>query len=155
MVRALHKLGQRRHHALANLHLALAAKLAIEIAPRALGHEHHALGLKVAEEPLAQAVQTLIRQARPQAGDGLFGAMQRGGVGVIGLDTARTQKHAGARRLIAAKLRERRVTPALNDALEVKYRLSMTNQIQVFIHRGSLRSLPIKERKRPIAIAKM
>ena len=56
MVLSLHKLGQRRHHALAHLHLTLAAKLAIEIAPRALGHQHHALGFKIAKEPLAQAV---------------------------------------------------------------------------------------------------
>ena len=74
---------------------------------------------------------------------------------MVRLDTARTQKHTGARRLVAAKLRKRRVAPALNDALEVKYRLPMTDQIQVFIHRGSFRLLPIQERKRPVAIAKM
>ena len=107
MVRTLHKLGQRRHHALAHLHLALAAKLAIEVAPRALGHEHHALGLKVAKEPLAQAVQALVRQARPQVGDSLLGAMERGGIGVVGLNAARTQEHAGARRLVASQLRKR------------------------------------------------
>ena len=90
MVRTLHKLGQRRHHALAHLDLALAAKLTIEIAPRTLGHEHHALGLKVAKEPLTQAVQALVRQARPQVGDSLLGAMKRRGVGMIGLNAART-----------------------------------------------------------------
>ena len=89
VVRTSHKIGQRRHHALAHLHLALAAKLAIEVAPRALGHEHHALGLKVAKEPLTQAVQALVRQARPQVGDSLLGAMKRGGVGMIGLNAAR------------------------------------------------------------------
>ena len=136
VVRASHELGQRRHHALTHLHLTLAAKLAIEIAPRALGHEHHALGLKVAKEPLTQAVQALVRQARPQVGDGLFGAVQRRGVGVVGLNAARTQEHAGTRRLIAAQLCERRVTPPLNDTLKVEYRLSMTDQIQIFIHRG-------------------
>ena len=90
MVRTLHKLDQRRHHALAHLHLALAAKLAIEVAPRALGHKHHALGLKVAKEPLSQTVQALVRQARPQVGDSLLGAMKRGGVGMIGLNATRT-----------------------------------------------------------------
>ena len=90
MVRTSHKLGQRRHHALTHLQLALAAKLTIEIAPRALGHKHHALGLKVAKEPLAQTVQALVRQARPQVGDSLLGAMKRGGVGMIGLNAART-----------------------------------------------------------------
>ena len=54
MVRTPHKIGQRRHHARAHLDLALAAKLPIEVAPRALGHKHHALGLKVAKEPLTQ-----------------------------------------------------------------------------------------------------
>ena len=38
--------------------------------------------------------------------------------------------------LNAAQLRERRVTPTLNNALKVEYCLPMTNQIQVFIHRG-------------------
>ena len=38
--------------------------------------------------------------------------------------------------LNAAQLRERRVTPTLNDALKVEYCLPMTNQIQVFIHRS-------------------
>ena len=74
---------------------------------------------------------------------------------MIGLNAARAQKHAGARRLVTAQLRERRVAPALNNAFEVKYRLSMTGQIQVFIHRGSFRLLPTQERKRPVAIAKM
>ena len=74
---------------------------------------------------------------------------------MIGLNAARTQEHAGTRRLVASQLRKRRVTPALNNALEVKYRLAMTDQIQVFIHRGSFRLLPIQERKRPVAIAKM
>ena len=55
---------------------------------------------------------------------------------MVGLNAARTQEHAGTRRLVASQLRKRRVTPALNNALEVKYRLSMTDQIQVFIHRG-------------------
>ena len=55
---------------------------------------------------------------------------------MIGLNAARTQKHAGARRLVATQLCERRVAPALNNALEVKYRLPVTDQIQVFIHRG-------------------
>lgn len=55
---------------------------------------------------------------------------------MIGLNAACAQKHTGARRLIAAQLRERRVTPTLNDALKVEYCLPMTNQIQVFIHRG-------------------
>ena len=54
VVRASHQIGQRRHHALAHLHLPLAAKLAVEVTPWALGHEHHALGLKVAKEPLTQ-----------------------------------------------------------------------------------------------------
>ena len=136
VVRASHEFGQRRHHALAHLDLALAAKLTIEIAPRALGHKHHALGLKVAKEPLAQTVQALVRQARPQVGDGLFGAVQRRGVDVVGLNAACAQKHAGARRLVATQLRKRRVAPALNNALKVEYRLSMTDQIQIFIHRG-------------------
>ena len=55
---------------------------------------------------------------------------------MIGLNAACAQKHTGARRLIAAQLRERRVTPPLNDTLKVEYRLSMTDQIQIFIHRG-------------------
>ena len=74
---------------------------------------------------------------------------------MVRFDTARTQEHAGTRCLVASQLRKRRVTPALNNALEVKYRLSMTDQIQVFIHRGSFRLLPTQERKRPIEIAKM
>ena len=138
VVRTSHKIGQRRHHALAHLHLPLAAKLAVEVTPRTLGHEHHALGLKIAKEPLAQTVQALVGKARPQVGDSLLGAMQRRGVGVVGLDATRSQEHASARRLLAAQLRERRITPALNNALEVKYRLSMTDQIQIFIHRGVL-----------------
>ena len=69
---------------------ALAAKLTIEISPRALGHKHHALGLKVAKEPLTQTVQALVRQARPQVGDSLLGAMKCGGVGMIGFNAART-----------------------------------------------------------------
>ena len=90
MVRTSHKIGYRRRHALAHLHLALAAKLTIEISPRALGHKHHALGLKVAKEPLTQTVQALVRQARPQVGDSLLGAMKCGGVGMIGFNAART-----------------------------------------------------------------
>ena len=77
VVWTLHEVGQRRHHAFAHLHLPLAAKVAVEITPRALGHKHHALGLKVAKEPLAQAVQTLVSKARPQVGDSLLGAVQR------------------------------------------------------------------------------
>ena len=59
---------------------------------------------------------------------------------MIGLNAARTQEHAGTRRLVASQLRKRRVTPALNNALEVKYRLSMTDQIQVFHSQVSLSS---------------
>ena len=55
---------------------------------------------------------------------------------MIGLNATRTYKHAGARRLVATQLRKRRVTPPLNDTLKVEYRLSMTDQIQIFIHRG-------------------
>ena len=57
---------------------------------------------------------------------------------MIGLNAARTQEHAGARRLVASQLRERRVTPALDNALKVEYRLSMTDQIQILVHRGVL-----------------
>ena len=77
VVRASHEVGQRRYHAFAHLHLPLTAKVAVEIAPRALGHQHHALGLKVAKEPLTQAIQTLVSKARPQVGDSLLGAVQR------------------------------------------------------------------------------
>ena len=136
MVRASHKIGQRRHHALTYLHLALTAKLTIKVTPRTLGHQHHALGLKVAKEPLAQAIQTLVGKARPQAGDSLLGAVQRRGVGVIGLNATRTQEHTGTRRLLAAQLRERRIAPSLNNAFKVEYCLSMTDQIQIFVHRG-------------------
>ena len=136
VVRASHKIGQRRHHALAHPHLTLTAKLTIKVTPRTLGHQHHALGLKVAKEPLAQAIQTLVGKARPQVGDSLLGAMQRRGVGVIGFNATRAQEHTGTRRLLAAQLRERRIAPPLNDAFKVEYRLPMTDQIQVFNHRG-------------------
>ena len=57
---------------------------------------------------------------------------------MIGFDATRTQEHTGAHRLVATKLREWRIAPTLNNALKVEYRLSMTDQIQIFIHRGVL-----------------